>query len=58
MPILNVAAKRNFRADIGTLKEEIFLPNDIVMKSATIEDYMFLLARGTVAVYTTSGKEV
>lgn len=40
------------------LEEDIFLPNDIIIKSGTYGDSMYFLASGTVAVLTNSGKEV
>lgn len=43
---------------MGRLKEETFLPNDIIMKAGMIGDCMFFLARGTVAVFAVYGKEI
>lgn len=37
---------------------EIYLPNDVIVQSGTVGDYMFFLGSGTVAMYTRSGKEI
>ncbi|KAF5274204.1 hypothetical protein FQA39_LY07308 [Lamprigera yunnana] len=50
---------RNLILDIvSSLKEEIYLPNDIIVKAHSIGDCMYFLASGTVCVTTATGKEV
>lgn len=43
---------------VNSLKAEIFLPNDIIVKAGTIGECMYFLASGTVCVVTPTGKEV
>lgn len=43
---------------ISNLKQEVFMPNDIIVKAGTAGDCMYFLRKGTVAVYTANGKEV
>lgn len=40
------------------IKTEIYLVNDVIVKSGTHGDSLFFLGSGTVAVYTSLGKEV
>lgn len=42
----------------SVMKQEIFLPNDVIVQANTIGDCMYFISSGTVAVYTPSGKEV
>ncbi|KAK4878495.1 hypothetical protein RN001_011001 [Aquatica leii] len=43
---------------VNSLKEEIFLPNDIIVKANSIGDCMYFIASGTVCVTTCTGKEI
>lgn len=43
---------------VPCLRQEVFLPNDIIVKAGTIGDCMYFIHCGTVAVYTPTGKEV
>ncbi|KAF5280040.1 hypothetical protein FQR65_LT03295 [Abscondita terminalis] len=43
---------------VNSLKEEIYLPNDIIIKANTIGDCMYIIASGSVCVTTPSGKEI
>lgn len=40
------------------MKEEIYLPNDIIIKSNTHATCMYFLYSGTVCIKTPNGKEV
>ncbi|KAJ8949066.1 hypothetical protein NQ318_016968 [Aromia moschata] len=40
------------------LKPEIFLPNDVIIQHGTFGDSMYFLSSGTVAVYSSAGREV
>lgn len=40
------------------LKVEVFLVNDVIVRTNTVGDSMYFISSGTVAVYTSSGKEV
>lgn len=54
-----VALPQKMVADVlKSLVMEIFLPNDIIIKAGTTGDAMYFLAKGTVEVLTSSGKEV
>lgn len=41
-----------------SLRTEVFLANDIVIKAGTTGNTMYFIASGTVAIYTSLGKEV
>ncbi|XP_048509724.1 potassium/sodium hyperpolarization-activated cyclic nucleotide-gated channel 4-like [Athalia rosae] len=41
-----------------SLRTEIFLTNDVIIKAGTTGDSMYFIASGTVAIYTSLGKEV
>ncbi|KAL3273778.1 hypothetical protein HHI36_015205 [Cryptolaemus montrouzieri] len=43
---------------LSNLKVEVFLPNDIIIKSGTPVESMYFLSNGTVCVTTASGREV
>ncbi|XP_054007022.1 potassium/sodium hyperpolarization-activated cyclic nucleotide-gated channel 2-like [Hylaeus anthracinus] len=43
---------------VGLLKSEVFLTNDVIVRANQTGDCMYFIATGTVAIYTTSGKEV
>ncbi|XP_078052317.1 potassium/sodium hyperpolarization-activated cyclic nucleotide-gated channel 1 [Augochlora pura] len=43
---------------VGLLKSEIFLTNDVIVRANQPGDCMYFIATGTVAIYTSSGKEV
>lgn len=61
--IANVNIFKNMPSSVvlkmtNVMKQEIFLPNDVIIQSSTIGDCMYFISSGTVAVYTPSGKEV
>lgn len=43
---------------IALLKSEIFLTNDVIVRANQPGNCMYFIATGTVAIYTSSGKEV
>lgn len=43
---------------ITNLKEEIYLPNDVIIKAGTPGDCLYFLNSGTACVLTSTGKEV
>jgi hypothetical protein len=43
---------------VALLKSEIFLTNDVIVRANQPGDCMYFIAIGTVAIYTSSGKEV
>lgn len=43
---------------VASLKLEMFLVNDVIVKVSTLGDCMYFILTGTVAVYTKSGLEV
>lgn len=43
---------------VSSLRSEIFLVNDVIVKANTPGNSMFFIATGTVAVFTNSGREV
>ncbi|RLU22254.1 hypothetical protein DMN91_004532 [Ooceraea biroi] len=43
---------------VALLKSEIFLTNDVIVRANQLGDCMYFIATGTVAIYTSSGKEV
>ncbi|KRT80080.1 cNMP binding protein [Oryctes borbonicus] len=43
---------------VPSLRQEVFLPNDIIVKAGTTGDCMYFIHCGTVAVYTPTGKEI
>ncbi|KAF5302306.1 hypothetical protein FQA39_LY10345 [Lamprigera yunnana] len=43
---------------VSCLRSEIYLVNDVIVKAATVGNSMFFIASGTVAVYTSSGREI
>lgn len=43
---------------VALLKSEIFLTNDVIVRANQPGDCMYFIATGTVAIYTSSGKEV
>lgn len=43
---------------VSCLRSEVYLVNDVIIKANTPGDSMFFIASGTVAIYTTSGREV
>ncbi|XP_068894024.1 potassium/sodium hyperpolarization-activated cyclic nucleotide-gated channel 2-like [Tenebrio molitor] len=43
---------------VSCLRSEIYLTNDVVVKANSPGNCMYFISTGTVAVYTTSGKEV
>lgn len=43
---------------VSSLRSEVFLANDVIVKANTPGNSMFFIATGTVAVYTHSGREV
>lgn len=40
------------------LKQEIYLPNDVVVQTGEVGTEMFFIYVGVLAVYTPTGKEV
>ncbi|XP_063984911.1 potassium/sodium hyperpolarization-activated cyclic nucleotide-gated channel 1-like [Diachasmimorpha longicaudata] len=45
-------------AIVSTLKFELYLPDDVIVKAGTQGDCMYFLSSGTVAVFTPTGQEV
>ena len=43
---------------VSSLKNEVYLPNDTIIKAGTHGDCMYFIISGTVAVSTPTGKEV
>lgn len=43
---------------VTLLKSEIFLTNDVIVRVNQLGDCMYFIANGTVAIYTSSGREV
>lgn len=43
---------------IANLKEEIYMPNDTIIKAGNLGDGIYFLSSGTVAIYTPAGNEV
>jgi len=43
---------------VALLKSEIFLPNDVIVRANELGNCMYFIANGTVAIYTSTGKEV
>ncbi|XP_018362071.1 PREDICTED: potassium/sodium hyperpolarization-activated cyclic nucleotide-gated channel 2-like [Trachymyrmex cornetzi] len=43
---------------VALLKPEIFLPNDVIVRANQPGNCMYFIASGTVAIYTSTGKEV
>lgn len=58
VPILKDLPSSISTSIVPSLRQEIFLPNDIIVKAGTIGDCMYFIHCGTVAVYTPTGKEV
>ncbi|KAI4454990.1 i[[h]] channel isoform e [Holotrichia oblita] len=58
VPILKDLPPAISKNIIPSLRQEIFLPTDIIVKAGTSGDCMYFIHYGTVAVYTPTGKEV
>lgn len=43
---------------VHCLKDQIFLPNDVIVHGGTVGDSMYFISSGTVAIYTNDGKEL
>lgn len=43
---------------VHCLKDQVFLPNDVIVHGGTIGDSMYFISFGTVAIYTNDGKEL
>lgn len=43
---------------VSSLRSEVYLINDVIVKANTPGNSMFFIATGTVAVFTNSGREV
>ncbi|XP_024938799.1 cyclic nucleotide-gated cation channel alpha-3 isoform X2 [Cephus cinctus] len=43
---------------ITSLRSEVFLTNDVIIKAGTPGDALFFIVSGTVAIYTSAGKEI
>ncbi|EFN64815.1 Potassium/sodium hyperpolarization-activated cyclic nucleotide-gated channel 4 [Camponotus floridanus] len=43
---------------VALLKSEIFLTNDVIVRANQPGDCMYFIASGTVAIYTSTGKEI
>lgn len=43
---------------VSSLRSEVFLVNDVIVKANTLGNSMFFIATGTVAVFTNSGREI
>lgn len=49
---------RTVKQIVTHLVPEIYLPNDMIIQSATYGDSMYFIESGTVAVFTPSGREI
>lgn len=58
MSIFNNLPRDILQPIIKSLKFELYLPNEVIIKAGTQGDCMFFLSSGTVAVLTPTGKEV
>lgn len=45
-------------AIMASLKHEVYLPNDVILKAGTLAESMFFIDKGTVAQIMANGKEV
>lgn len=43
---------------VASMRQEIFMTNDVVIKAHTIGDCMYFIGSGTVAIYSKTGREV
>ncbi|XP_043255158.1 potassium/sodium hyperpolarization-activated cyclic nucleotide-gated channel 1-like [Colletes gigas] len=56
--IFKMLPEHVLRMIVKNLKFELYLPNDVIVKSGAQGDCMFFLSAGTVAVLTPTGKEI
>ncbi|XP_076289994.1 potassium/sodium hyperpolarization-activated cyclic nucleotide-gated channel 1 [Lasioglossum baleicum] len=56
--IFKAMPKHLLRAIVKSLKFELYLPNDVIVKAGAHGDCMFFISAGTVAVLTPTGKEI
>lgn len=50
-------SKSTVGAIVGCLKQEVFLPNDVILKAGTSADYLYFISYGTVSCVLSTGKE-
>lgn len=43
---------------VASMRQEIFMTNDVIIKANTIGDCMYFISSGTVAILTKTGREV
>lgn len=43
---------------VSSLKSEVFLPNDVIVRVGTLGDCMYFVLTGTMAVFTAGGNEI
>ncbi|GLV42053.1 I[[h]] channel [Carabus blaptoides fortunei] len=56
--ILNSISSVRLMEMIKYFVQQVYLPGDLICKAGTIEKHIYFLSRGTVAVYSISGKEI
>lgn len=56
--ILSGLSEQIIEKIIDSVRPEVYLPGDILMKAGNTAECMYFLVHGTVATYTINGKEV